>query len=55
MRMKFDMDINFQDAFLNEEYEKCIDTYKDEIKEDKENLVDAYYTLASIIASNSIK
>ena len=52
--MKFDMDINFQDAFLNEEYEKCIDTYKDEIKEDKENLVDAYYTLASIIASNDI-
>ena len=54
MRMKFDMDINFQDAFLNEEYEKCIDTYKDEIKEEKENLGDAYYMLASVIASNDI-
>ena len=52
--MKFDMDINFQDAFLNEEYEKCIDTYKDEIKEEKENLGDAYYMLASVIASNDI-
>lgn len=46
--------MNYRDEFLNEEYEKCIDDFKEEIKEDKENYNDAFYMLASILASNEI-
>ena len=48
------MDIDFKDLFLCEEYEKITSAFQEEIKEDKENLSDAYYMLASVIASNDI-
>lgn len=46
--------MSYRDDFLNEEYDKCIDEFKKEIKEDKEEYDSAYYMLASILASNDI-
>lgn len=46
--------MSYRDDLLNEEYDKCIDEFKKEIKEDKEEYDSAYYMLASILASNDI-
>ena len=46
--------MSYRDIFLNEDYDKCIDEFRKEIKEDKEEYDSAYYMLASILASNDI-
>ena len=54
MKMKLSDDLSLRDIFFSEEYQDCIDYYKDKVKNNSEDLESIYYALLSTMGLNDI-
>ena len=52
--MKSNVSMDFKDLFLNEEYDTCISSFHELMKEEKEDLESCYYALLSLIGNNDL-